>query len=251
MTTKLKAASLESALAVAVCRVNKIERAARGPISVAEVHVTEQESLLPAQPVLQAPQQPQAKLPSPPPAPPVRVDAQKERSHRSGRDHKAQRDKEARRARRALEDAIVLASRIQLLRAEGARTRRKIQLATEKKQAVIVASQRAHTRQASDEALLPAWAAVWEEGPPRSTALALRARFAKASAALRACGLALHEEVEAVQPRGDELQVPHSLWTKMAAAQNSMLGCNAALWDEVGRLQAELKELLGRRSQQQ
>mmetsp|Transcript_15509 Transcript_15509/g.48230 ORF Transcript_15509/g.48230 Transcript_15509/m.48230 type:complete len:464 (-) Transcript_15509:30-1421(-) len=53
---------------------------------------------------------------------------------------RAPRERESRRARRALEDAIVLASRIQLLRTEGLQTKKRIRQIQEKKRAIIIAS---------------------------------------------------------------------------------------------------------------
>jgi len=117
--SELKPASLSHAVSVMVASLDSIKEVATGPITVSEVRVSAVE---PAQ----------SRASSKTSASPRKAP----RSSYAAWDSRAQREKEARRARRALEDAIVLASRIQLLRAEGARTRRRIHQAQEKTEAL-------------------------------------------------------------------------------------------------------------------
>jgi len=98
--SQLESMPLSQAISRTVASVAGISKVSTGPISVSEVRVS------------------------------AAADGDQERPFCG--DAKSQRERETRRARRALEDAIVLASRIQLLRAEGARTRRRLQQAEER-----------------------------------------------------------------------------------------------------------------------
>jgi len=245
VATNLKASPLQKSAAATVAKLDKIETVTKGPIWVDEFRVLAVE------------------MPQFGPSP---KEQKRSSSRPSGREGKSQREKESRRMRRALEDAIVLASRIQLLRAEGARTRKKITQASEKKQQLALASQRARACRgmsgwptAADIA-----AAAQPAQPELAAVLALRTRLAGTRATLTSCNALLRAELHAavarqVLPcaRQPSPQLPQAtgmpevaavlaLQAKMAASKESMITFNAALRTEMQQLTQDFARLQSR-----
>jgi len=265
---QLRAAPLEKSVATSVASVDGIHEVSKGPITVAELCLSTpalSASALQEQLVGRAEScAPQRGRLAP---------------RAAGRDSRAHREREARRARRALEDAIVLASRIQLLRAEGARTRRKIHLAMEKKQAASATNHRArrsrgHAAGASpgtaagrtcDVLLPPSFkgqqASVAGLSPAASplhpefvAALLLRAKVARTKAILASCNDLLKDELRTdhtnqsqAAERTPELAAALALRMKMAASKASMMSFNAALREEAEQLNRKLAGLVHQR----
>uniref|UniRef100_A0A7S4QDL3 Uncharacterized protein n=2 Tax=Alexandrium monilatum TaxID=311494 RepID=A0A7S4QDL3_9DINO len=255
VAARLKSASLEITMVAAISSVDGLREVSRGAFSISEARV-----YLPEPPVLPADATKGHEQPLWRPE----AGGHKDRSSsRTTRDGKAQREREARRARRALEDAIVLASRIQLLRAEGARTRKKIHVAQEKKQAVVVASQQARknlTLAVSAEGL--GLAGDEAEGPGLAAERTLAGGIAANREALERCNLTLKAEIKAAAMRqaqagpgavgpadGAGPNVSFEVLTKMAAAKNSLDSFNLAVRNELEQLAGQLSGLLKQRAE--
>lgn len=193
----LKTCELGTSVTSMVGSMEGIHEAATGPISAADVHVSTQ---------VQRPA-----------------------------DSRGSREKEARRARKALEDAIVLASRIQLLRVEGARTRKRIQKAVAATRALPTDPEaRLHDRcpATGRPSLLPA--------PPDP------AGAQAASELLQTLGCEVSDSASTVADSSCDLQefsYAMVVRAKLAKAKEDMLTLNTALRNEVLQLQADLRIL--------
>jgi len=231
--TLLEAAPLDQAVLTSVEQLDGIQAVCTGQLSISEVRVNGPEPLSLSPPFKE----------------------EKARSHKkSQRDAKAHREKEARRARRALEDAIVLASRIQLLRAEGARTRKKISQASERSEAVVAVGRRNRRAFVSHSTDHPEVQRLAEQEQPSNSATALRLRLEATRSAMLSCNAVLKDRMQVAQAHqamGTPVQsMPGpspAVRARLEAAKASIAGCNKALMLEVELLSQNLARLVQER----
>jgi len=234
VATLLHAAPLDQALLESVKDLDGIQAVCKGQLSISEVKVNGPDPLLLS-----------------PPFKEVKARGHRERPRQ--RDAKAQGEKEARRARRALEDAIVLASRIQLLRTEGARTRKKISQALERSEVVVAVGRRskAFVSQSPDH---PEVQRLTEQEQPGNSAAALRLRLEATRSAMLSCNAVLQDRMQvglAHQAMGTPVQsMPGpsaAVRARLVTARASIAGCNKALMLEVELLSQNLARLVQER----
>jgi len=235
VATLLEAAPLDQAVLTSVEQLGGIQAVCKGQLSISEVKVNGPEPL--------------------PVSPPFK--GEKPRGHRERPrqcDAKAQREKEARRARRALEDAIVLASRVQLLRAEGARTRKKISQALEQNEAVVAVGRLNRNAFVSKLPDHPEVQRLAEQEQPGNSATALRLRLEATRSTMLSCNAILKDRMQvalAHQAMGTPVQsMPGpsaAVRARLVAARANMAGCNNALMLEVELLSQNLARLVQER----
>jgi len=232
--SKLESAPLGRTLASTVESVDGIRDVATGPITVSEVRVS-----------------------SPVNSPPRTA----HKATKAPLDSRTQREKDARKARRSLEDAIVLASRIQLLRAEGARTRKRITQAQQKAQ--VLSSTRAFSATATTKQFYTASAGYAPSGgaPLEPVAINSAAETAKpqgrwlagapesgatdaAAQLLQAVGCEVSEMTSSTLAESVELSFSLVVRKKLAASKENMQNLNAALKAEVAQLKGSFRGLL-------